>query len=112
PFLSEKPLTIDLKDVIHHYTTDKEDRQFKLGPLNLKINQGDIIFIVGGNGSGKTTLAMLLVGLFEQESGSILLNGVKVNESNNEYYRQYFSVVFSNYHLFDQLLNADKDTAK
>ncbi|WP_237386906.1 cyclic peptide export ABC transporter [Xenorhabdus sp. Sc-CR9] len=112
PFLSEKPLTIDLKDVIHHYITDKEDRQFKLGPLNLKINQGDIIFIVGGNGSGKTTLAMLLVGLFEQESGSILLNGVKVNESNNEYYRQYFSVVFSNYHLFDQLLNADKDTAK
>ncbi|MEX0447697.1 cyclic peptide export ABC transporter [Xenorhabdus sp. SGI246] len=105
PFANGQPLSLELKDVIHHYTTDKEDREFKLGPMSLTISQGEIIFIVGGNGSGKTTLAMLLVGLFEQESGSIWLNGVKMDQKNNEHYRQYFSAVFSNYHLFDQLLN-------
>ncbi|MBD2816361.1 cyclic peptide export ABC transporter [Xenorhabdus sp. Flor] len=105
PFANEQPLSLELKDVVHHYTTDKEDREFKLGPMSLTISQGEIIFIVGGNGSGKTTLAMLLVGLFEQESGSIWFNGVKMDQTNNEHYRQYFSAVFSNYHLFDQLLN-------
>ncbi|WP_340619817.1 cyclic peptide export ABC transporter [Xenorhabdus siamensis] len=105
PFANEQPLSLELKDVVHHYTTDKEDREFKLGPMSLTISQGEIIFIVGGNGSGKTTLAMLLVGLFEQESGSIWLNGIKMDKTNNEHYRQYFSAVFSNYHLFDQLLN-------
>ncbi|WP_047681375.1 MULTISPECIES: cyclic peptide export ABC transporter [Xenorhabdus] len=105
PFANEQPLSLELKDVVHHYTTDKEDREFNLGPMSLTISQGEIIFIVGGNGSGKTTLAMLLVGLFEQESGSIWLNGVKMDQTNNEHYRQYFSAVFSNYHLFDQLLN-------
>ncbi|MDE9517909.1 cyclic peptide export ABC transporter [Xenorhabdus bovienii] len=112
PFLSEKPLVLELKDIVHHYTTDKEDRQFMLGPLSLKISQGEIVFIVGGNGSGKTTLAMMLVGLFEQESGSIWLNGVKMDASNNVHYRQFFSAVFSNYHLFDQLLNTGTDVTE
>lgn len=109
PFLSKQPIVLELKDVVHQYTTDKEDRQFTLGPLNFKIYQGEIIFIIGGNGSGKTTLAMLLVGLFETESGSIWFNDVKVDISNNEYYRQFFSAVFSNYHLFDELLSNDSN---
>ncbi|OTA20415.1 Cyclic peptide transporter [Xenorhabdus beddingii] len=112
PFHNQQPMELELKEVIHHYTTDKEDRQFALGPLSLKISQGEIVFIVGGNGSGKTTLAMLLVGLFEQESGSILLNGVQVTPANNEHYRQFFAAVFSDYHLFEQLLNNDADVTE
>ncbi|MBI6548639.1 cyclic peptide export ABC transporter [Xenorhabdus lircayensis] len=112
PFHNQQPIALELKDVVHHYTTDKEDRQFSLGPLSLKISQGEIIFIVGGNGSGKTTLAMLLVGLFEQEAGSILLNGVQVTPANNEYYRQFFAAVFSDYHLFEQLLNSDANVTE
>ncbi|WP_340615910.1 cyclic peptide export ABC transporter [Xenorhabdus entomophaga] len=112
PFHNKLPIELELKDVIHHYTTDKEDRQFALGPLSLKISQGEIVFIVGGNGSGKTTLAMLLVGLFEQESGSVSLNGIPVTSANNEHYRQFFSAVFSDYHLFEQLLNSDADVTE
>ncbi|MDX7988472.1 cyclic peptide export ABC transporter [Xenorhabdus sp. 12] len=112
PFNNNQPVTLELSNVVHHYTTDREDRQFALGPLSLKISQGEIVFIVGGNGSGKTTLAMLLVGLFEQESGSVFLNGVPVTSANNEYYRQYFSAVFSDYHLFEQLLTSDKDVTE
>ncbi|MDC9613330.1 cyclic peptide export ABC transporter [Xenorhabdus khoisanae] len=112
PFHNKLPIELELKDVVHHYTTDKEDRQFALGPLSLKISQGEIVFIVGGNGSGKTTLAMLLVGLFEQESGSVSLNGVPVTSANNEHYRQFFSAVFSDYHLFEQLLNSDANVTE
>ncbi|WP_338804906.1 cyclic peptide export ABC transporter [Xenorhabdus griffiniae] len=112
PFNKQQAIEIELKDVIHHYTTDKEDRQFALGPLSLKISQGEIVFIVGGNGSGKTTLAMLLVGLFEQESGTISLNGVEVTPANNDHYRQHFAAVFSDYHLFEQLLNSDANVTE
>ncbi|MBD2812892.1 cyclic peptide export ABC transporter [Xenorhabdus sp. Vera] len=112
PFYNQHSMELELKDVVHHYTTDKEDRQFALGPLSLKISQGEIVFIVGGNGSGKTTLAMLLIGLFEQESGFISLNGVQVTPANNEHYRQFFSAVFSDYHLFEQLLNSDSDVTE
>ncbi|MDX7998147.1 cyclic peptide export ABC transporter [Xenorhabdus sp. Reich] len=112
PFDNKQPMELELKDVVHHYTTDKEDRQFALGPLSLKISQSEIIFIVGGNGSGKTTLAMLLVGLFEQESGSVLLNGVEVTSANNEHYRQHFGAVFSDYHLFEQLLTSGADVTE
>jgi len=76
--------------------------------LNLTIHQGEIVFIVGGNGSGKTTLAMLLLGLYEPEMGSIVLNGTSVNEANLDKYRQYFSAVFSDFHLFEQLLGTDR----
>ncbi|WP_099113125.1 cyclic peptide export ABC transporter [Xenorhabdus miraniensis] len=112
PFHNKLPIELELKNVVHHYTTDKEDRQFALGPLSLKISQGEIVFIVGGNGSGKTTLAMLLVGLFEQESGSVSLNGIPVTSANNEHYRQFFSAVFSDYHLFEQLLNSDANVTE
>ncbi|MCT8354537.1 MULTISPECIES: cyclic peptide export ABC transporter [Photorhabdus] len=109
PFLEvkENKVLLELQDVVHHYSSDKEDSQFILGPLNLKIHHEEIVFIIGGNGSGKTTLAMLLVGLFQCDSGSIILNGVEMNASNNEYYRQFFSAVFSDFHLFEELLTID-----
>ncbi|WP_374053539.1 ATP-binding cassette domain-containing protein [Xenorhabdus taiwanensis] len=107
-FMSDNPLVLELKNITHQYITDKEDKPFTLGPLNLTIYQGEIVFIVGGNGSGKTTLAMLLVGLFEQEFGIIFLNKIKMGRTNNIHYRQYFSAIFSNYHLFDELLNPRK----
>ena len=79
-----------------------------LGPMDLTIHQGELLFIVGGNGSGKTTLAMLLLGLYQPEAGTITLNGVPVTEANLENYRQYFSAVFSDFHLFEQLLGTDQ----
>ncbi|WP_324272458.1 ATP-binding cassette domain-containing protein, partial [Pseudomonas aeruginosa] len=49
------------------------------GPINLRIAQGDIVFIVGENGCGKTTLIKLLLGLYRPQSGEILLNGEPVS---------------------------------
>jgi putative ATP-binding cassette transporter len=65
---------------------------------------GELTFLVGGNGSGKTTLAKLLTGLYVPESGEVQLNGQPITDDNRERYRQLFSVVFSDFHLFDSLL--------
>jgi putative pyoverdin transport system ATP-binding/permease protein len=94
--------------VYHQFPGLSDDRPFMLGPIDLSINAGELIFVVGGNGSGKTTLAMLLLGLYEPERGRIELNGVPVDRRNITHYRQYFSAVFADFHLFDEMLGADQ----
>lgn len=77
---------------------------FHLGPINLRIAQGDIVFIVGENGCGKTTLIKLLLGLYRPQSGEILLNGEPVSAETRDDYRQLFSTIFADYYLFDDLV--------
>ncbi|MBD2341350.1 cyclic peptide export ABC transporter [Calothrix sp. FACHB-156] len=104
--------SLQIKGVSHTYYTDKEDTSFILGPIDLKLSPQELVFIVGGNGSGKSTLAKLITGLYIPENGEILLDGEVINEQNREWYRQHFSVVFSDFYLFDELLgieNSDLD---
>jgi putative ATP-binding cassette transporter len=62
---------------------------------------------VGGNGSGKTTLAKLLIGLYSPEEGEIRFGGKSITDENRDEYRQSFSVVFTDFFLFDSLLGLD-----
>ena len=94
---------LELQQVTHTYRGEKEDSKFTLGPFDLTFNQGEIVFIVGGNGSGKSTLAKLITGLYIPESGKICLNRKVITDDNREWYRQHFSVVFSDYYLFERL---------
>jgi putative ATP-binding cassette transporter len=96
--------SIVLHKVLHRYYHEQKDEMFTLGPIDLQLHPGEITFLVGGNGSGKTTLAKLLVGLYPPEEGKITLNGVTVDNANRDYYRQFFTTIFSDFHLFDQLL--------
>ncbi|HCF26093.1 MAG TPA: ABC transporter ATP-binding protein, partial [Cyanobacteria bacterium UBA11049] len=77
---------------------------FVLGRLNLTFHPDELVFIVGGNGSGKSTLAKLIIGLYVPETGEIKLDGQLINKENREWYRQHFSVIFSDFYLFDRLL--------
>lgn len=95
---------LELAGVTHSYLHEKEDHRFTLGPIDLTFRPGEVVFLIGGNGSGKTTLAMLLVGLYAPETGQIRLDGRPITASNLEEYRQLFSVVFSDFYLFDRLL--------
>jgi putative ATP-binding cassette transporter len=107
-FVSEAPLKIELKQVCHQYPGKTTDEKFMLGPIDLRIDEGEIVFFVGGNGSGKTTLAMLLLGFYPPETGTLLLNGVAVSEQNLLHYREHFSAVFADYYLFiDVMVDAD-----
>lgn len=65
----------------------------------------DLRALSGRNGSGKTSLAKLLAGLYRPEQGEIRLDGEVVNDGNRDRYRQLFSAIFSDFHLFEQLLD-------
>jgi putative ATP-binding cassette transporter len=95
---------VRLASVAHTYYHEKEDGFFTLGPIDLTFRPGQLIFLIGGNGSGKTTLAKLLAGLYAPESGAVTLNGIAVNDDNRATYRQLFSAVFSDFHLFESII--------
>ncbi|MBW4671889.1 MAG: cyclic peptide export ABC transporter [Cyanomargarita calcarea GSE-NOS-MK-12-04C] len=104
---------LELQQVTHAYPGEVEDSKFTLGPVDLKFEAGEVIFIVGGNGSGKSTLAKLITGLYIPETGQIKLDNKVIIDDIREAYRQNFSVVFSDFYLFDRLLgvgDANLDT--
>ncbi|MHC5613954.1 MAG: ATP-binding cassette domain-containing protein [Nostoc sp.] len=82
----------------------QEEKGFLLGPISLTLQPGQITFIIGGNGSGKSTLAKLITGLYPPITGSIYLDGILITEQNQEWYRQQFSAIFSDFYLFDSCL--------
>jgi putative pyoverdin transport system ATP-binding/permease protein len=98
---------IEFFDVTHAYHRESENNSFTIGPLNLAISVGEVIFITGGNGSGKTTLIKMIAGLYAPETGQVFLDGMPVNGQNRDYYRQHFSAVFSDFYLFDDLLGLE-----
>jgi ATP-binding cassette subfamily B protein/ATP-binding cassette subfamily C protein len=67
--------------------------------LNLKIDKGMKLAVVGVNGAGKTTLVKLLTRLFETEEGSIYLNGINIKEFEKREYYKMFSVVFQDFKM-------------
>ena len=99
--------SLELKGVTHSYHRELENKSFTLGPIDLSFAPGELVFLVGGNGSGKTTLAKLICGLYTPEFGEIRLNFEPVMAQGREAYRQLFSVVFSDFHLFENLLGLE-----
>jgi putative ATP-binding cassette transporter len=99
---------LELIGITHTYAGEGKDESFTLGPIDLALLPGEMVFISGGNGSGKTTLAKLIIGLYTPESGEIRLNSHPVTDEMREFYCQHFSVVFYDFHLFDSLLGLQR----
>ncbi|MGO4126848.1 cyclic peptide export ABC transporter [Inquilinus sp. YAF38] len=106
PLPAGAEVTLALEGVTHGYYDEREDEVFTLGPINLTLRPGEITFLVGGNGSGKTTLAKLVTGLYAPEAGTIRVDGRALAAPGGEAHRQLFSAVFSDFHLFETLLEA------
>ncbi len=106
---------IEFQQVCFTYERTVEGRAgFALGPIDFRLGAGELVFVVGGNGSGKSTFAKLLTGLYQPHEGVIRVDGVPIQTSCQEEYRENFSAVFSDFHLFDKLLGLsapDLDTA-
>jgi putative ATP-binding cassette transporter len=102
-----QPVRLTLCNVTYsHRGADSLD-EFTVGPIDLTILPGELLFIVGGNGSGKTTLAKLIVGLYSPAQGELWYNDQRVTDKNRDCYRQCFSGVFSDFFLFESLLGLD-----
>jgi putative pyoverdin transport system ATP-binding/permease protein len=88
-------------------TEAEKEMAFSVGPVDIDINKGDAIFIYGGNGSGKTTFVQTLIGLYEPTSGEIRLNDTVISETTYPMYKTIFSVVFSDFYLFEEMVGID-----
>ncbi len=74
--------------------------RYALRNLNVRLNIGERMALVGRNGSGKTTFVKLLCRLYDPTDGTILLNGVDIRKYDEQEYRRLFSVVFQDFQIF------------
>ncbi len=89
--------TFEFKNVSFQYPGAED---YALKNLNLTLEAGKRLAVVGLNGAGKTTFIKLLLRLYEVTEGEILLNGVNVNRFHREEYYTLFAPVFQNVELF------------
>jgi putative ATP-binding cassette transporter len=101
--------TLGLRRVMFNYPGDAQRRGFRVGPIDLCLRRGECVFLIGANGSGKSTLAMLLSGLYTPAQGELLLNGSPLAAEALPRWQQLFSAIFSDFYLFDQLIDAQGD---
>ena len=88
---------LEIKNVCKSYGEGKNKTEV-LTNINLKIEEGEFVAIVGFTGSGKTTLVNLLAGLIEPDSGQILFKGQPISGTSHER-----GVIFQNYSLLPWL---------
>jgi len=94
---------IELKGLRFNYQGQQSDDAFGVGPIDLTLNQGEVLFVVGGNGSGKTTIIKLLCGLYPPSGGELHVNGKSLAIHDYQAYREMFSAIFGDFHLFKRL---------
>jgi cyclic peptide transporter len=75
---------------------------FGVGPLDVTIEPGETVFVIGGNGSGKSTFVNLLTGLYKPAAGEIWLNGIRVTPDKYASYSNQISAIFTNNFLFEE----------
>ncbi|MGN0140730.1 MAG: ABC transporter ATP-binding protein [Roseburia sp.] len=73
---------------------------YVLRHINLRIEAGEHLSIVGLNGAGKTTFIKLLCRLYAVTEGKICIDGINILEYSSEEYRKLFAVVFQDFQLF------------
>ena len=101
--------SLHLRAVQFRYGGGRRKDDFALGPLEMKLRPGELIFIAGANGSGKTTLVKVLTGLYPPTSGTIRFDGAAVDERNIHWYRSNFAVVFADFCLFEGVADLQPD---
>ena len=105
-FPEESKDTFDLKTLkkgirLNNVCFSYSEKAPVLNEINLEINKGDYVAIVGKTGCGKTTLAKLLLGLYEPQSGDILLDNINIKNVSREDLSNLLGVVMQDNYLFN-----------
>ena len=90
----DKINSIKIEGVSYRYQGKKE---YALKEINLEIKPGELTIFMGNNGSGKTTLMKIIMGVYNDYTGNVLINGHNLRELNMTHYRSKVSVLFQNY---------------
>ncbi len=93
-------ITINFQNVSFFY----EENNPVLNNISFNAGLGDRLIILGRNGAGKTTFINLILLLYDEYSGDILINGINVKEINIQSYRELISVVSQDIYLFNDTI--------
>lgn len=99
--------TIALDGAVFRHAGRDGSGSFTVGPVDLTVERGSILFITGHNGAGKSTLIHMLLGLYPTQRGSLSIDGNRVEPETLAAYRDLFAVVFSDNHVTRRLYGAD-----
>jgi ATP-binding cassette subfamily B protein len=92
---------IEFRNVSFKYPSSDN---YALQNINIKINNGENLAVVGRNGSGKTTFIKLLCRLYDVTDGEILINGINIKEYTKDSILKLYSVVFQDFKIFSTTL--------
>lgn len=87
---------IEIKNINKTFYSDTDENFYALKNINLEVNVGDFITIVGGNGAGKSTFLNALAGTFQVDSGEIIINGKNIVKTKEYERAAYISRVYQN----------------
>ena len=100
PFKDKKTNSITIKDMSFSYNNGIKILQ----KINLKIEKGKKVAIVGASGSGKSTLAQIIVGFYPLKEGELLIDDINVKEIGLDILREHIYLVLQNPLLFNDTI--------
>lgn len=98
---------LDFREIGFSYPAE-QGAGYHVGPLSMTLSRGEVVFLVGGNGSGKSTALRMMCGLYPLSSGRIDVDGRAVEGPAIGGYRELFSAIFVDFHLFDRLYGLER----
>lgn len=118
--LEEKPVVEEIhnKNTFEFQQLQVVDVSFSYGDedvlkgVNMSVNKGEIVGIVGASGCGKSTLLKLLMRFFKKNSGKILYNGVDIDSVDSAELLKNVTLVSQSTYLFDDTIRYNLQIAK
>ena len=85
---------LKIKDVHKTFNPGTINEKKALNGINLTLNDGDFVTVIGGNGAGKSTLLNMITGVYPVDSGSIMIDDIDITKMPEHKRAKYFGRVF------------------
>mgnify|MGYP001425815593 CR=1 FL=1 len=85
---------LELKDICKTFNPNTINAKVALNHLNLTLNDGDFVTVIGGNGAGKSTMLNAIAGVFQVDSGTITIDGQDVTKCRSTSGRHFWGGCF------------------
>lgn len=107
--IEEEKMSIVVENLSHIYMKGGPFEKAALNDINLVINDGEFVAVIGPTGSGKSTLVQHFNGLLRADEGKIIVNGMEVSDGNLKELRKQVGIVFQypEHQLFEETVYKD-----
>lgn len=104
-------MSIKIENLTHTYMKGSPFEKKALDNINIEINEGEFVALIGHTGSGKSTLIQHINGLLKPDSGKIIIDGIDITDKNTNLnsIRKKVGLVFQypEYQLFEETIEKD-----